>query len=259
MRKKIILFCFVILIKNTFSQTYKTEIELNELKKKEIIPLILEAFNNIEKNEKIKNISLESSENIKYLTKENNELKSNIVKKWKNIIHIQASLTDLKIKKEKIYTNDSNVNTDILNVISMMKQNGYLLSDSISQTNTYISIQDWLKLIQVGKKYAFQGFCKSNNSFYIDATFKVSQENNMFGIITENEDNTKLNGDKSKNRTITEMERLSDNIFKFTFSDGSICNNIFDYDYNNRRSAPNLFNGKTENNNIYIYFKYSPY
>jgi hypothetical protein len=259
MRKKIILFCFVILIKNTFSQTYKTEIELNELKKKEIIALILEAFNNIEKNEKIIGISLKSSEDVKYLTHENNKLNSNIVEIWKKIIPIQASLTDLKIEKEKKYKNDSILNSDILNVISIMKQKGYLLSDSISQINTYISDADWLKLIQVGKKYEFQGFCQSINWYYVDSqTFKVSQDNNMFDIITENEDNTKLNADKSKHRTITEMERLSDNIFKFTFSDGSICNNIYDPE-NNRRSGPILFNGKTENSNVEIYFNYSPY
>ena len=239
MIKKIILFCFVILIKNTFSQAYKGEI--NDLKKKEIIALILEAANNLEKK----------------------QIKSNIVKKWKNIIHIQASLTDLKNKKEKQNKNDSIINVNILNVISMMKRNGYLLYDSISQTDTYrqtlINEVPWLKLIQVGKKYAFQGFCQSINWYYIDAqTFEVSQESNMFNIITENEDNTKLNADKSNHRTITEMERLSDNIFKFTFSDGSICNNIYDSD-NNRRGGPTLFNGKTENNNIYIYFKYSPY
>ena len=156
MKKTFILFCFVILIKNTFSQTYKTEIELNDLKKKEIIALILEAYNNIEKNASIINISFKSSEDIKSLTNENNELKSNIERNWEEIIPTNTSIMDLTIEAKKKYKNDSILNTDILNVINMMKQNGYLLSDSISQTKTSITVENWFDLIQVGHKYRFQ-------------------------------------------------------------------------------------------------------
>jgi hypothetical protein len=260
MKKTFILFCFVILIKNTFSQTYKTEIELNDLKKKEIIAFILEAYNNIEKNASIINISLKSSEDIKSLTNENNELKSNIVEIWKEINSIQASITDLTIEAKNKYKNDSILNTDILNVINMMKQNGYLLSDSISQTKTSITVENWFDLIQVGHKYMFQGSTLSYKKYNLDKeTFKVIPTSNNFSIISDNSSNTKMDLDNKNFRTITEMERLSEDIFKFTFSDGSVYTNILGYNKDNFRGCYIMFNGKTEDSNIEMNFNYSPY
>jgi hypothetical protein len=228
--------------------------------KKDVISLIVDLEKKIDTkgNTQIN----KSVDELESLMNDNANTKADIKKAWERFIPIQNQLTDLNSVQNKCRAKDSLINVDIFNTIKMMQQKAYVLSEDTEQYNIGINVADWLKLLKIGHKYTFEGFCQSYKKYFIDyKTFEKSEYTYVYTLISENIDSTKLNHDATKFKTITTMERLTDKIFKFNFTDGSSLTNIVE-DLNEdeeNRYGPIIFKGKDENSNVEIKFSYYPY